>query len=271
MRLLRLGRMFDGVLIHDAIMYMTSEEDLRAALVTAYEHCKPGGVVVIAPEWVAETFRPRTARDGVDAGGQGVRYLEWIWDADPNETKVNYEVILAFKENDEIRTVVDRQVVGLFPRATWLRLLEDVGFKAEAVEDPSTYGERSVVFLGHKQILSYRLSWVFAVVRLGWCQLASTSPLSQRTCIRRAIMVEDYGLFVWVACSFSFSWAAAFALGFSSSSSRRKASGSFFSSASSLEVNPPLNSLMPLPKLLPSSGRRLAPKTTKTITRSNRR
>lgn len=49
MRLLRLGRMFDGVLIHDTIMYMSSEEDLRAALVTAYEHCKPGGVVGIRP------------------------------------------------------------------------------------------------------------------------------------------------------------------------------------------------------------------------------
>ena len=46
MRTLRLpGRTFDGVLIHDAIMYMISEQDLRAALVTAYEHCKPGGVV----------------------------------------------------------------------------------------------------------------------------------------------------------------------------------------------------------------------------------
>lgn len=32
MRTLRLGRTFDGVLIHDAIMYMSSEEDLRAAL-----------------------------------------------------------------------------------------------------------------------------------------------------------------------------------------------------------------------------------------------
>src|ERR671910_3182436 len=58
MRALRLGMTFDGVLIHDAIMYMTSEQDLRAALITAYEHCKPGGVVVIAPDWVAETFRP---------------------------------------------------------------------------------------------------------------------------------------------------------------------------------------------------------------------
>ncbi len=150
MRTLRLGKAFDGVLIHDAIMYMTSEEDLRAALVTAYVHCKSGGVVVIAPDWVAETFRPHTTHEGVDAGGRGVRYLEWIWDADPNDTRVNYEFIVALKEGDELRTVVDRQIVGVFPRATWLRLLKDVGFEAEAVEDPSTGCERSEVFIGHK-------------------------------------------------------------------------------------------------------------------------
>ena len=150
MRALRLGKTFDGVLIHDAIMYMTSEEDLRAALVTAYEHCKPGGVVVIVPDWVAETFRPHTTHEGEDAGERGVRYLEWIWDADPNDTKVNYEFILALKENDALHTVVDRQVVGVFPRATWLQLLRDVGFEARVVEDPSTEGERTEVFLGHK-------------------------------------------------------------------------------------------------------------------------
>jgi SAM-dependent methyltransferase len=151
MRTLRLGRTFDGVLIHDAIMYMTSEEDLRAALVTAHVHCKTSGVVVIAPDWVSETFRPHTTHEGVDVGERGVRYLEWIWDADPNDTKVNYEVILALKEDEELRTVVDRQIVGVFPHATWLRLLEDVGFKVEVVEDPSTGGERSEVFVGHKQ------------------------------------------------------------------------------------------------------------------------
>ncbi len=150
MRALRLGRTFDGVLIHDAIMYMVSEEDLRAALVTAHEHCKPGGVVVIAPDWVSETFRPQTTHEGRDAGERGVRYLEWTWDPDPNDSKVNYEFILALKEGDELRTVVDRQIVGVFPRATWLRLLQDVGFEARAVEDPSTGGERSEVFLAHK-------------------------------------------------------------------------------------------------------------------------
>jgi hypothetical protein len=63
---------------------------------------------------------------------------------------VNYEFILALKEGGELRTVVDRQVVGVFPRATWLRLLEDVGFEARAVEDPSSGGERSEVFVGRR-------------------------------------------------------------------------------------------------------------------------
>lgn len=150
MRSLRLGRTFDGVLIHDAIMYMTSEEDLHATLVTAYEHCKPDGVVVIVPDWVAETFQPHTTHEGTDAGERGVRYMEWVWDADPDDTKVNYEFILALKEKDELRTVVDRQTVGVFPRDTWLWLLEDVGFEPRVVEDPSTDGERIEVFLGHK-------------------------------------------------------------------------------------------------------------------------
>jgi len=150
MRALRLGKTFDGVLIHDAIMYMTGEQDLRAALATAHAHCKPGGVVVVAPDWVSETFRPQTTHEGTDAGERGVRYLEWTWDPNPDDTEVHYEIILALKEGDELRAVVDRQINGLFPRATWLRLLEEAGFEAEIVEDPSTGGERSEVFLGRR-------------------------------------------------------------------------------------------------------------------------
>ena len=58
MRTLRLGRTFDAVLIHDAVMYMTSEADLRAALETAFVHLRPGGAAVVAPDCVRETFRP---------------------------------------------------------------------------------------------------------------------------------------------------------------------------------------------------------------------
>jgi len=151
MRSLRLGRTFDGVLIHDAIMYMLTEEDLRAAFTTAHEHCKPGGTVVIAPDYVAETFRPETSHGGTDGDGRAVRYMEWTWDSDPEDTEINYEFILALREDPDLRTVVDRQVTGIFPRETWLRLLRDVGFQARSIEDPSSGGERAEVFLGHKR------------------------------------------------------------------------------------------------------------------------
>jgi len=43
MRSVRLGRTYDAVIIHDAIMYMTTEDDLVAALATARAHLAPAG------------------------------------------------------------------------------------------------------------------------------------------------------------------------------------------------------------------------------------
>lgn len=54
----RLGRTFDAVLVHDAVMYLTTEDDLRQAIATTYVHVRPGGVAVFAPDYVSETFRP---------------------------------------------------------------------------------------------------------------------------------------------------------------------------------------------------------------------
>ena len=66
MRTVRLGRTFDAVFVHDAICYMTTEEDLRATFETAYVHCAPGGAAVFCPDYVRETFRPGTAHGGHD-------------------------------------------------------------------------------------------------------------------------------------------------------------------------------------------------------------
>src|SRR5262249_19729731 len=49
MRSLRLGRTFDAVMIHDAITYMTTEQDLVAALATAHVHLKPDGALIVIP------------------------------------------------------------------------------------------------------------------------------------------------------------------------------------------------------------------------------
>src|SRR5919201_6339881 len=50
MRTVRLGRVFDAVLVHDAVCYLTSEADLRQAMMTAFLHCRPGGTAIFAPD-----------------------------------------------------------------------------------------------------------------------------------------------------------------------------------------------------------------------------
>ncbi len=62
MRTLRLGRRFDLVLVHDAIMYATTPADVKAALQTAASHCRPDGRVVVLPDFVRETFTARHRR-----------------------------------------------------------------------------------------------------------------------------------------------------------------------------------------------------------------
>jgi ubiquinone/menaquinone biosynthesis C-methylase UbiE len=153
MRDIRLDRTFDGVFIHDAIMYMTSETDLQRAIQTAYEHCKPGGVVVIAPDCTKEHFKATTDYEGHDKDGRSARYIQWNSDPDPSDSVFNCEFIIALKEGEELSVVTDRQVCGIFPRQTWLDIMTKVGFTPHYVEDTSTSGEvneRLEVFVGLK-------------------------------------------------------------------------------------------------------------------------
>jgi SAM-dependent methyltransferase len=132
MRSVRLGRTFDAVFLHDALSYLTTEADLRATVETAAVHCAPGGVALFVPDHVRETFRPDTEHGGNDGKGRSLRYLEWTWDPDPDDTEYLVDYVFLLRGEDGIvRTQQDRHVCGVFPRATWLRLLEEAGFDAE--------------------------------------------------------------------------------------------------------------------------------------------
>jgi SAM-dependent methyltransferase len=135
MRTVRLDREFDAVFIHDAIDYMTTEENLRAAMETAFLHCRPGGVALLAPDHLRENFRTGTDDGGEDGDdGRGVRWLEWTWDPDPTDTTYLMDFAYLLRDPDgTVRAEHDRHVCGLFPRADWLRLLGEVGFRAEAL------------------------------------------------------------------------------------------------------------------------------------------
>jgi SAM-dependent methyltransferase len=138
MRSLRLGREFDVVLIHDAIMYATDQAAVRATLRTAAIHCRPGGTVAILPDHVRETFAPETDHGGHDAAdGRGLRYLEWFWDPDPTDDTYTVDYAFLLRAVDGTVTVEhDRHVEGLFGRAQWLEWLGEAGLPARAEGDP---------------------------------------------------------------------------------------------------------------------------------------
>ncbi|MCW5852416.1 MAG: class I SAM-dependent methyltransferase [Anaerolineae bacterium] len=147
MRTVRLERLFDAVFIHDAIDFMTTEADLRAALATAYIHCRPGGVTILTPDHVRETFQPRTEYDEADFEGRSLRMMEWEYDPDPSDTATLVHYAFMLREGDgPVQFAFDTHTFGLFSRADWFRLLHDAGFQAQSVMDQ--YGRD--IFVGVK-------------------------------------------------------------------------------------------------------------------------
>ncbi len=133
MRDVRLGRSFDAVLVHDAVSYLTSEADLRAAMATAFAHCRPGGVALFTPDHLRETFRPSTSHGGHDGDGRALRYLEWRYDPDPGDTVVTVDMAYLLRQGERVEVVHDRHLNGLFTRSTWMALFHEVGFDARVV------------------------------------------------------------------------------------------------------------------------------------------
>ncbi len=137
MRTVRLDRTFDAVFVHDAIEYMTTEEDLRLALTTAFVHLAPGGTAVVVPDATRETFEPDHGAGGSDGDdGRSVRFLEWTTDPDPNGTEAVTEYVFLLRHDDgAVQVVHETHRTGLFPRSTWLRIFTEVGFEVQRITE----------------------------------------------------------------------------------------------------------------------------------------
>jgi len=153
MRTLRLGRTFDVVFGHDALSYLTTEDDLRAALETAAAHLRPGGVVVLTPDATTEIFTPGTDHGGHDGeGGRSARYLEWTHPPDPPEATsyvVDYALVVR-EPGGDARAVHDRHVLGLFPEDTWRRLLVEAGLEPLELPLPNPFADEQAAFVARR-------------------------------------------------------------------------------------------------------------------------
>ncbi len=141
MRTVRLGQTFDAVLIHDAICYMLTEDDLAAAFETARAHLRPGGVFVAAPDHLKETFPgPTVTHSTEEREGLRVTCIEYSDDPDETDSLVESVFFYLIVRDGQLTVEQDRHTFGLFPRETWLRLLTEAGFTAEERNYPPYQG-----------------------------------------------------------------------------------------------------------------------------------
>ena len=137
MRTVRLGETFDAVLVHDAISYMTTEADLRAVFATARAHLRPGGLLIVAPDDYTETFDPpHVEHHTTRHADTELTYVEYSTDLDPTDTIIETTYVFFIKQNGKLQVEVDHHITGLFPIATWQRLLTEAGFEVERVDYP---------------------------------------------------------------------------------------------------------------------------------------
>ncbi|OJJ16129.1 hypothetical protein BKI52_35775 [marine bacterium AO1-C] len=130
MRTIKLEKMFDLVFIHDAIGYMTTEQDLAKVFQVAYQHLAPNGLLVVVPDDFTETFEAGTYQGGNDTDQGSVRYLEWVTDQDPTDNLVEVEYLYMMKDTQgKVQTAHDSAVYGLFSKQTWQELLQQTGFE----------------------------------------------------------------------------------------------------------------------------------------------
>lgn len=137
MRSVRLGRKFKAVLVHDAISYMLTENDLRQAFTTAAEHLEPSGVFVTAPDHFRETFHsPRVEHTTNSNDKTELTLIEYQYDPDPNDTMTETLMFYFIRTQKGLRVEQDHHVFGLFPLQTWLDLMREVGFSVEKYPYP---------------------------------------------------------------------------------------------------------------------------------------
>jgi SAM-dependent methyltransferase len=155
MRTIRLGRQFDAVLVHDAIDYVTSQDDLGRVIRTAFAHCYPGGLAVFAPDHTAETFRAGTGGGGGhDGTGRQASFRERTSDPVPGDDWILAEYEFTLRAADgTVQVVPEAHRLGSFRRDTWLTLLQAAGFAAEVrrrTEAGNGAGSAKLIFIGRR-------------------------------------------------------------------------------------------------------------------------
>ena len=141
---------FDAILVDDAISYMTSRADLISVFQNAYRHLRTGGVMLVEPDYMKETFQQNQtqvsyAESKFKPTNVDVVFIENNYDPDPGDCTFEATIIYLIRENGKLRMEKDISEFGLFTRSEWKTILCDIGYKVR--EEASTGDQNSKLFV----------------------------------------------------------------------------------------------------------------------------
>ena len=155
MRSVRLKKTFDSVALLDSVCYMLTTNDLVAAFTTAFEHLKPGGVLLTTPDFTKERFQQSKTSCRICCKAHiEIMFLENNYDPDPTDTTYESTFVYLIRREGALEIETDRHLCGIFPSRTWRRLLKRSGFEVKQSEfkatgtEPRTYP----LFIGIKPL-----------------------------------------------------------------------------------------------------------------------
>lgn len=154
MRTIELEDKFDVVLLYDGIDYMTTEDDLKAAFMTAHKHLNKNGIMLTVVEKTPNSFRQNETKVQHRIKGDiELTYFAHWYDPDPNDSIYENIYIYLIRKNGELSVEQDLHICGMFEMAIWERLMKEVGFTSK--EDTfrhSTFspGEEYPILIGFK-------------------------------------------------------------------------------------------------------------------------
>jgi SAM-dependent methyltransferase len=145
MRAFDLGRRFDVVTcLFASIAYVTSQDELRAALRCFARHVEPGGVVAVEPWWMPDAFVDGyCSGDVVEVDGTLIgRVTHTVRDHGASRMEVHYT--LADRESG-IRHFVEVHRAMLFDRDQYESAFRAAGLAVELVQGPTVQCGRGLL------------------------------------------------------------------------------------------------------------------------------
>ena len=104
----------------------------------------------MCPDWFRETFPDQfVSHKTCHEGDTDLTYIEYFHDPDPSDTLVEMVMFLLIRERGKLRIEQDVHTLGLFPKSTWLTLMQQAGFRVETRPSvKSDYGGELTLLVG---------------------------------------------------------------------------------------------------------------------------